>query len=440
MTDPHTHGPQSQANGADTADMTSLLSSDPAKLRLPVPPQAEYIIEKLEEHGFESYVVGGCVRDSLLGRQPGDWDITTKATPWQVKSIFGRTIDTGIAHGTVTVMRGKEAYEVTTYRIDGEYEDGRHPKNVAFTAHLEEDLKRRDFTINAMAYSHKAGLIDIFGGRKDLQERRICCVGNPVDRFGEDALRILRGLRFSAQLGFDIEKETREAVKTLAPNLVHVSKERIQTELTKLLVSPHPDYMKMVFAYNIAPWISDTFGKIQPGQLEITPRVPPVIPLRWAAFLCHETEAAAQSVLKELKMDNETIDRVKLLLRWRPRPMGTKENLLRKTMSQMSEDAYSHLLAFKQCIKDIPETREDLEEIIRLTRLIRERGDCICLKDLALTGNDLIGYGMKPGKAMGQALKMLLDLVLEDPGKNRREALLAELKAAGFLKKAESKI
>ncbi len=432
---PHPHNPlfQPQVNGAAAAHTESLLSSDPAKLRLLVPPQAEYIIEKLEEHGFESYVVGGCVRDSLLGRQPGDWDITTKAAPWQVKSIFGRTIDTGIAHGTVTVMRGKEAYEVTTYRIDGEYEDGRHPKNVAFTARLEEDLKRRDFTINAMAYSHRTGLIDLFGGRKDLAERRICCVGNPLDRFGEDALRILRALRFSAQLGFDIEQETREAVKTLAPNLVHVSKERIQTELTKLLVSPHPDYVERVFAYNIAPWISKTFGTIQPGQLDITAQVPPVIPLRWAALLCHETEAAAQSILKELKMDNETIDRVKLLVRWRQRPMGTEESLLRKTMSQMSEDAYSHLLAFKQCVNDIPETREDLDQILGLTRLIRERGDCIRLKDLALTGDDLIRYGMKPGKVMGQALKMLLDLVLKDPEKNRQETLIAELEAAGFL-------
>ncbi len=439
MTDPsaYTHTSQPQTNHTDTV---SLLSCDPAGLRLIIPPQAEFIIEKLEENGFEAYVVGGCVRDILLGREPGDWDITTKAAPWQVKAIFGRTIDTGIAHGTVTVMRGKEAYEVTTYRIDGEYEDGRHPKNVAFTPHLKEDLRRRDFTINAMAYSHSAGLIDIFDGRKDLAERRIRCVGNPLDRFGEDALRILRALRFSAQLNFGIEEETREALKTLAPNLSRVSKERIHTELTKLLVSPCPNYINTVFSYGIAPWLSETFGKIQHGEAKITARVPPSISLRWAAFLCHETEETARAVMKELKMDNDTIDRVKLLVRWRQRPMGTTESLLRKTMSQMTGEAYSDLLVFKQCVEDVPETQADLDEIVRLTRLIESRGDCIRLKDLAVTGNDLIGRGMKPGRGMGRALGMLLDLVLEDPEKNKKDTLLAELEAAGCLQNPESKI
>ncbi len=413
--------------------------TDPLKLCLPIPPQAEYIIEKLEENGFEACVVGGCVRDSLLGRKPGDWDITTRAVPEQVKAIFGRTIDTGIAHGTVTVMRGKEAYEVTTYRIDGEYEDGRHPKNVAFTPYLEEDLKRRDFTINAMAYSRGAGLIDLFDGKTDLREGRIRCVGNPLDRFGEDALRILRALRFSAQLGFEIEEETREALKTLAPNLARVSKERIHTEMTKLLMSPHPECIHRVFEYGIAPWISKTFGEINPRDVWITGDFPPRIPLRWAALLCHETEEAAQAVLKELKMDNDTIGRVKLLVRWRQRPVGTEEKLIRKTMSQMPEDAYDDLLALKQCLRDIPESREDLAEISRLTCLIRGRGDCVRLKDLAVTGDDLVTLGMRPGKAIGQALNMLLELVLEDREKNDRNTLLAELASSGCLCGADSK-
>ncbi len=427
--DTHTHAVQAQSGTAKT-DRSD--SSCP-QLCLSIPPEAEYIIEKLEENGFEAYVVGGCVRDSLLGRTPVDWDITTKAAPEQVKAIFGRTIDTGIAHGTVTVMRGKEAYEVTTYRIDGEYEDGRHPRNVAFTPYLEEDLKRRDFTINAMAYSRSGGLIDIFEGKKDLAEKRIRCVGDPLDRFGEDALRILRAVRFSAQLGFDIDQETREAIITMAPNLARVSKERIHTELTKLLISPHPDYVNMVFEYGIAPWISKTFGQIQAGHARMSENLPSGVSMRWTAFLRYETEAAAQAVLKELKMDNDTIDRVKLLVRWWQRPIGRDEKAIRKTMSLMPEDAYRDLLALKRCVDEIPETPKDLDEIFVLSRGIGQRGDCIRLKDLAVTGNDLINQGMKPGKAMGRALNFLLDRVIEDPEKNERETLLAELRAEGYL-------
>ena len=215
------------------------------EIRIPAP--AEEIINKLNEHGYEAYVVGGCVRDMLLGREPGDWDITTSALPEQVKEVFRRTVDTGIQHGTVTVMMGKEGYEVTTYRIDGEYSDGRHPNSVEFTPDLVEDLKRRDFTINAMAYNSHTGFVDKFGGVEDLQKGIIRCVGEPMDRFTEDALRILRAIRFSAQLGFSIEERTYEAIKVIAPNMVHVSKERIQVELTKLLLSSHPDYISLVY-------------------------------------------------------------------------------------------------------------------------------------------------------------------------------------------------
>lgn len=410
-----------------------LLGTGLLMARFPMPKQAEYIIEKLEENGFEAYVVGGCVRDSLLGRIPGDWDITTSATPWQVKAIFGRTIDTGIAHGTVTVMRGKEAYEVTTYRIDGEYQDGRHPKDVAFTPYLEEDLKRRDFTINAMAYSYRAGLIDIFHGKEDLAEKKIRCVGNPMDRFGEDALRILRAFRFSAQLGFDIEPKTGEALKTLASNLAWVSKERVQTELTKLLLSPHPDYVKMVFEYGVSPWISKAFACIRQQDVQITSAFPARASMRWAAVLRYQTEDAVQALLKELKMDNDTIARVRLLVHWWQKPIGIQEKSIRRVMNQMSDDAYDDLMAFKRCARDIPESREELEEINRLTSLIRSRGDCIRLDALAVTGRDLIKEGMKPGKAMGQALNTLLELVLDDPEKNDKQTLLSWLSSRGYL-------
>ena len=212
-------------------------------MKIQLPEKVQTIIQKLMEHGYEAYAVGGCVRDSLLGRVPEDWDITTSATPEEVKSVFRRTVDTGIEHGTVTVMLEKEGFEVTTYRIDGEYEDNRHPKEVLFTRNLLEDLKRRDFTINAMAYNEEIGLVDAFGGVQDLEERRIRCVGNAGERFDEDALRILRAIRFSAQLNFSIEEQTLKAAGERAENLRYISAERIRTELNKLLVS---DYARML--------------------------------------------------------------------------------------------------------------------------------------------------------------------------------------------------
>ncbi len=210
-------------------------------MRIELPEKVSYIIGVLLEHGYEAYAVGGCVRDSIIGREVNDWDITTSANPQEVKALFRRTIDTGIQHGTVTVMLEKEGFEVTTYRIDGEYEDGRHPKEVTFTSNLEEDLRRRDFTINAMAYNEQIGLVDIFGGEKDLEQGIIRCVGVAGERFDEDALRILRAFRFSAQLGFTIEEQTLQAAKERAQNLRKISAERIRTELTKLLVSKNPN-------------------------------------------------------------------------------------------------------------------------------------------------------------------------------------------------------
>lgn len=203
-----------------------------------LPKQVAYIIQQLEQRGFEAFAVGGCVRDTLLGREPEDWDITTSATPQEVKAIFPRTIDTGIQHGTVTVMADRVGYEVTTYRIDGEYEDGRHPSQVEFTRSLKMDLERRDFTINAMAYNDSAGLVDEFDGMGDLERRIIRCVGDAGQRFDEDALRMLRAVRFSGQLGFAIAEETEAAIRERACHLEKISAERIRVELTKLMVSP----------------------------------------------------------------------------------------------------------------------------------------------------------------------------------------------------------
>ncbi len=392
-----------------------------------IPRAAEEIIDKLNRHGFEAYVVGGCVRDALLGREPGDWDITTSAKPEQVKAVFGRTIDTGIQHGTVTLLRGRCGYEVTTYRIDGEYEDGRHPKSVEFTSELVEDLKRRDFTMNAMAYNHISGLVDVFGGQQDMKERLIRCVGRAEDRFTEDALRILRALRFAAQLDFEIEAETEAAVRRLAPNLVHVSKERIQMELTKLLLSDHPDQIRRVFDCGAAPYVSETFVKISPENISVSPHLPARKSLRWAAFLRHQDAAEAKQILRELKLDNDTISAAGELVEWWRKPLGETQAELRQVMSRMTPELFDDLILLKTEAAGydrIPETRADLARIQADAAQIRARGDCISLKTLAVSGDDLIAAGMKPGKEMGAVLSRLLRLVLEHPEKNTKEELM----------------
>ena len=216
-------------------------------MKINLPENVKRIIDDLSNAGFEAYAVGGCVRDSILGRVPNDWDITTSAKPEDVKKVFKRTVDTGIKHGTVTVLMGRETYEVTTYRIDGEYEDSRHPKSVEFTANLKEDLLRRDFTINAMAYNDTDGLVDIFGGLEDIESKTIRCVGVAKERFTEDALRLLRAIRFAAQLGYRIEDETYKAIGELSDTLAKISAERIQAELNKILLSDNPAMLKTAY-------------------------------------------------------------------------------------------------------------------------------------------------------------------------------------------------
>ncbi|MBQ9118895.1 MAG: CCA tRNA nucleotidyltransferase [Lachnospiraceae bacterium] len=233
-----------------------------------LPDKVQYIIKTLLSHGFEAYAVGGCVRDSLLGRIPEDWDITTSAKPQEVKALFSHTIDTGIEHGTVTVMLEHEGFEVTTYRIDGEYEDGRHPKQVEFTSNLTEDLRRRDFTINALAYNDETGIVDAFDGIGDMQNRIIRCVGNADERFDEDALRILRAVRFSAQLDFTIEPDTLRSVASHALDLRKISAERIRVELTKLLLSNHPKRLLTAYETGITEIVLPEFDRMMKTEQE----------------------------------------------------------------------------------------------------------------------------------------------------------------------------
>jgi tRNA nucleotidyltransferase (CCA-adding enzyme) len=394
-------------------------------MEMKIPHHVEFIIDKLNKAGFEAYAVGGCVRDMLLGRVPGDWDITTSARPEEVKALFHRTIDTGIQHGTVTILMDHVGYEVTTYRIDGEYEDGRHPKQVEFTSNLLEDLKRRDFTINAMAYSHATGIVDAFDGMGDLGRRTIRCVGDPMERFTEDALRILRAIRFSAQLDFTIEDETWKAISVIAPNIAKVSKERIQVELTKLLLSDHPEKILEVYETGISRYISQAFHEIpvfdqiqsekEIKYLHHASALPKEKYIRWAAFLrLTGDETKAVRILKDLKLDNDTISKVKTLVSWSGRPLEADAAAVRHAMSRMTPEVWDALLDLNQYS----------EEIRVLTAEIRARGDCLDLKHLAVSGQDLIAVGMQPGRGLGENLNDLLELVLNDPDKNEKEILL----------------
>lgn len=399
-------------------------------VQIRIPEQVEGIISKLNENGFEAYAVGGCVRDTLLGREPGDWDITTSARPEQVKQIFRRTVDTGIQHGTVTIMVNHTGFEVTTYRIDGVYEDGRHPKSVEFTANLHADLMRRDFTINAMAYSHKTGIVDCFGGMEDLKHGVIRCVGNASDRFSEDALRMLRAVRFSAQLGFLIDEETKYAMTSMACNLIQVSKERIQTELSKLLLSSCPERMDLICGTGLSAYVSQAFHNaalMGMGQTVSYSGLAAEKHLRWAAFLRNLSHDEAVIVLKDLKMDNDTIFRATELVRWWKRPIEADRYQIRLVMSQMSKELFDDLLTLKSQISCNEETPELLEFIKGLAGKIREEGDCISMKDLAVNGSDLIKAGMSPGKELGEMLDKMFQLVLKEPQKNTKALLLESL-------------
>ena len=392
------------------------------KVRIQLPYEVEWVIGKIRDAGYEAFAVGGCVRDTLLGRTPEDWDVTTSARPEAVKAIFERTVDTGLQHGTVTVLKNRKGYEVTTYRIDGEYHDGRHPDSVEFTPNLLEDLKRRDFTINAMAYSHETGIVDEFGGMEDLKAGIVRCVGRPEDRFTEDALRLLRALRFSAQLGFEIEESTYAAIKTIAPNLAKVSKERVQAELTKLLLSAHPERILLLKETGLSVQIVPGFDAVfAPALFSELSRLPAEKPLRWAGFLLCQSAKQAEAVLKGLKMDNETIGNVSRMIEGAKETLPLEKPAVRRAMSRYTPYQLEGALKLKELMgsPDAGEIRRLREEIIR-------DGDCVSLKDLAVKGRDLLEAGVERGPMVGEILNHLFDLVLLHPEKNDRELLLKE--------------
>ncbi len=404
-----------------TAVMKDLFAE---KLHIEIPAPVAYLLSRLNAAGHEAFAVGGCVRDAMMGRIPNDWDITTSALPAQIKQCFRRTIDTGIKHGTVTVLLREGSFEVTTYRIDGIYEDGRHPKEVSFTGDLTEDLRRRDFTVNAMAYHPEAGLVDVFGGRKDLQEKIIRAVGVPAERFEEDALRIMRAVRFAAQLDFSIEPATLAEVSNFAPRLHMISRERIQTELIKLLTSGRPDRFTLLLDTGIADVIMpDLKPYLSPQLIGALGKVPADPHLRLSVLFADCPPAKAEAWLKENKFDNDTVFTVTHLIRHAAFPFGHDAPGVRRAVCAVRPEYFPSLLQVMQALARVP----DLAAIKETYERITAAGDCVTLKQLAVTGADLIRAGIRPGPEMGRILQCLLDRVLEDPSLNTKEQLLLQL-------------
>ena len=394
-----------------------------------MPDDVRTIIRTLIDAGYEAWAVGGCVRDSLLGRVPKDWDITTSALPQMIKSLFPRTIDTGIEHGTVTVMLNGTGYETTTYRIDGKYSDARHPDKVTFAPSLEEDLKRRDFTINAMAYSDEKGLVDLFGGTHDIDSKIIRCVGDPTERFSEDALRILRAVRFSAELDFDIEEATLAAAGSLRDRLTLISAERIHAELEKLIMSGHPDRLGLIHSTGIDKVILPELADAEQAAEGNTDRLISMLEaspydrrIRWSVLISRIDNSF--KVLRRLKFDNNTIQTASLLIRFSTvRLDGLSDAEMRKLMNSAGTENMPLIFGFRQVI----EPGSDHSASEAQYRAVLERGECTELKDLAIDGHDLIDQGIPAGKEVGEILKRLLNDVLDDPSLNRKELLLERI-------------
>lgn len=437
------------------------------RIQIILPKSVKYIMDTLTAYGYEAYAVGGCVRDSILGRLPQDWDITTSAKPEQVKKLFRYTVDTGIQHGTVTVMIDHEGFEVTTYRIDGEYEDARHPKEVLFTANLLEDLKRRDFTINAMAYNEKNGLVDAFDGIGDLKRGVIRCVGKATERFSEDALRMLRAIRFAAQLGFTIEEETKEAICQLAENIKNVSAERIQVELVKLLVSKHPELLETAYETGLTRIFLPEFDCMMEAKqqnphhcysvgvhtIKAMCNIPREKVLRLALLfhdvakpVCATTDGEGidhfyghpkvgsemtRKILRRLKFDNDTTNAVCRLVEWHDDKPELSEGSIRRAIHRIGLEQYPALFAVKRAdiLAQSSYKREEklvyVAEYEKIYEQIMEKRQCLTIRDLAVNGRDLMEIGMKPGKELGEVLNQLLEQVLDNPQLNTKERLLA---------------
>ena len=423
-------------------------------IKIEIPQPVREILEALKEHGFEAYVVGGCVRDMLLGREPKDWDITTSAMPQEVKQIFHNTVDTGIQHGTVMVIRNAVGYEVTTYRVDGEYKDGRHPQSVTFTRSLEEDLKRRDFTINAFAWGED-GLIDMFDGVKDLKDGIIRCVGDPDERFNEDALRIMRAVRFSAQLGFEIEPRTKAMITKYAGRLADISMERIREEWEKTLMSMNPAFVNEYAELGLAQYIircvaadgsSAAARCFDPSKdrimaeivrrdrlksalsVELLERYSEPEELRrrllMAAFFDNLSPEETNAALRNLKYDNKTREAVVNIIKYKNEKIPADKVAIKQILNKIGLDTFIAELEFRHVVQ----TAEyyDLELIAWIAQDLLRKNEPWSLSQLAINGSDLIAAGFPAGKKIGEILEKLLQKVILSPTLNNKEMLLEE--------------
>jgi len=379
------------------------------------------VLHMLEEQGFEAYAVGGCVRDALLGEEPKDVDITTSAHPDEVKEIFNRTFDTGIEHGTVTVRMGGESFEVTTYRTDGKYLDHRRPSEVSYTLSLEEDLKRRDFTINAMAWHPKKGVIDLFGGREDLENHLVRAVGKATERFDEDALRMLRAIRFASRLDFEIEAETYAAIRTKAPLLEFVSRERVMDELSKTLLSNHPERLALMKESGLVRYVHPALVNLTEDDYARLSQITPERELRFALMLRPLGAETAGRVLSELKSDNHLKYAVTHYISALDLKAPEDEEEMRRALGQVGKAEMPGVIELRQVLG-----MDTAEETARLYALYEsQKEQPVTIKELAVTGTDLMRVGVPAGKEVGRVLEALLEQVLSHPEMNTAETLLS---------------
>ena len=435
-------------------------------MRFNLPDNVTHIINLLYKHTFEAYVVGGCVRDMILNLEPNDYDICTSATPDEVKEIFAgyRIIETGLKHGTITVIISGKQYEITTFRCDGEYIDNRKPKNVVFIKSLKEDLNRRDFTINAMAYNHIVGFIDYFNGLSDLNNKIICTVGDASERFSEDALRIMRALRFSSTLGYKIEKNTHNAIISNKNLLKNISLERINVEFSKLLLGNNVFNVLMKYFEVIEifiPEISNSKGFMQNNEhhiydiyehsIKAVEHAKSDLVIKMTMFLHdigkidtytqdesgvghfykHAVVSAEKSeiILKRMKYDNKFIESVKKLVFYHDAVLVPNNNSVKRWLNKLGTELFKLLIGVKiadakaQNLKFYEENSEEIKKVENLLEQILLDNDCFKLEDLNINGNDLINLGICQGEEIGKILNKLLEDVIDEKVKNEFKQL-----------------
>ena len=407
-------------------------------MKLTLDPGAAALLDTLHAAGYAAYAVGGCVRDSLLGRTAHDWDLCTSALPQQVMELFGaeQCIPTGLQHGTVTVKYGGQLYETTTFRTEGSYTDGRHPDAVQFVPDVREDLARRDFTINAMAYNEAEGLVDPFGGQADLQNGLLRAVGEPQQRFTEDALRILRLYRFAARFGFALDAATARAARQLAPHLDCISAERIQEELAKLLAAPQPGaYLEPAVLAVVLPELTPAALEAAKPVVDACPAGEENLPVRWAALLGALGEADTRRVLKRLRCSNACIEETAILVRETAGegvseekapvhvPVHAEDVAIRQLLGRYGLCTVERLCAL--CTALHPQTAPACTFAAQRARQLEAEGVCCRVSQLAVNGRDLMAAGIPAGPALRRVLEALLDGVIRAEYPNEKPALLA---------------